>query len=143
MRGFKAFVISFIAIVLALRGECAHAVEKIDPADFFERHIRPLLADPNAKWDEPAVTTYLFQNHAVRTERWRYIRYANGDEELYNEKDDPFEWTNLATKHEFASKKTELGKYLPTKNHADIGGKGGAEDFGDKPEEPAKKAKGK
>ena len=29
------------------------------------------------------MTTYLFNNHAVRTEGWRYIRYADGDEELY------------------------------------------------------------
>ena len=31
--------------------------------------IKPLLADPSAKWDRPALTTYLFNNHAVRTDK--------------------------------------------------------------------------
>ncbi len=86
------------------------------------KSIRTLLADPNAASDQPAVTTYLFNNHTVRTEDWRYIRYANGDEELYNDAKDPNEWTNLAMKPEFAAKKAELGKFIPTENHPDIGG---------------------
>jgi arylsulfatase A-like enzyme len=86
------------------------------------KSIRSLLEDPKAPWDQPALTTYLFNNHTVRTEDWRYIRYANGDEELYNDAKDPNEWTNLATKPEFAAKKVELGKYLPADNKADIGG---------------------
>lgn len=95
--------------------------------------IRPLLANPDATWDKPALTTHKFQNHSVRSAGWRYIRYENGDEELYDETNDPNEWTNLATKPEFAAKKAELAKFLPTKNHADIGGAPGqgAEDFGD------------
>jgi hypothetical protein len=69
----------------------------------------------------------------VRVAGWRYIRYENGDEELYDETKDPNEWTNLAAKPEFAAKKTELAKYLPKTDHADIGGRvrQGAEDFGD------------
>jgi iduronate 2-sulfatase len=85
------------------------------------KSIRPLLADPKATWSEPAVTTYRFKNHTVRTEEWRYIRYANGDEELYNEVKDPNEWTNLALKPEYADKKKELAKLLPAKDAADIG----------------------
>ena len=85
------------------------------------KSIRALLADPSARWDEPAVTTYLFQNHTVRTEKWRYIRYANGDEELYDETNDPNEWTNLAGKPEYTAKKAELAKMLPKTDHADIG----------------------
>ena len=37
----------------------------------------------------PAITTYLFNNHAVRTESWRYIRYADGGEELYDQERTP------------------------------------------------------
>jgi arylsulfatase A-like enzyme len=84
--------------------------------------IRALLADPKAPWDKPAITTHKFMNHAVRTENWRYIRYANGDEELYDESKDRYEWTNLAAKSEFASTKAELAKHLPKVNHPDIGG---------------------
>lgn len=75
--------------------------------------IRPLLGNPQAAWSLPAVTTYRYKNHTARSEGWRYIRYANGDEELYNESADPNEWTNLAMKPEFAAKKAELAKFLP------------------------------
>ena len=47
-----------------------------------------------APW--PALTTHGPNNHAVRTERFRYIRYADGSEELYDMVADPNEWTNLA-----------------------------------------------
>ena len=50
-------------------------------------------------------TTYRYKNHTVRNAGWRYIRYENGDEELYDETKDPNEWTNLATKPEFAAKR--------------------------------------
>ena len=81
--------------------------------------IRRLLADPKASWDLPALTTYRFNNHTVRSEGWRYIRYANGDEELYDETRDPNEWTNLAAKPEFAARKAELAKSLPRTNAPD------------------------
>lgn len=86
------------------------------------RSLRPLLADPNSTWDQPALTTYRFKNHAVRTEAWRYIRYANGDEELYDEINDPNEWTNLAGLPAHAARKAELAKSLPKDDHVDIGG---------------------
>ncbi|WP_182868265.1 hypothetical protein [Stieleria mannarensis] len=46
--------------------------------------IVPLLRDPEARWDQPAVMTCQCGNHAVRSDRWRYIRYADGSEELYD-----------------------------------------------------------
>ena len=75
--------------------------------------LRPLLENPQAKWDRPALTTYLFKNHAVRTEKWRYIRYHDGTEELYDEEKDPNEWTNLAGRPELAKVKAELAAFLP------------------------------
>lgn len=92
------------------------------PAHVQGRSLRPLLANPQAAWPEPAVMTYRQNNHAVRSEGWRYIRYADGGEELYDETKDPFEWTNLATQAEFNGKKTELARWLPTENKPDIGG---------------------
>jgi len=89
--------------------------------------IRALLADPKAAWDKPAITTYKYMNHSVRTENWRYIRYADGGEELYDEGKDPYEWTNLAGKSTFDSKRAELGKWLPKENKPDIGNARGAE----------------
>jgi arylsulfatase A-like enzyme len=86
------------------------------PAHISGENIRPLLADPAAAWDKPAITTYGRHNHAIRTERWRYIRYADGGEELYDHDTDPYEWANLAAKPEHTATKTELAKLLPKDN---------------------------
>jgi arylsulfatase A-like enzyme len=86
------------------------------PAHVEGRSVRPLLVDPKTPWTGAAITTRGFNNHAVRTAQWRYIRYANGDEELYDEVNDPYEWTNLAAKPEYADRKVELAKLLPTRN---------------------------
>ena len=78
--------------------------------------IKKLLQDPKAAWDLPAITTHGYQNHTVRTEAYRYIRYADGGEELYDEKTDPLEWKNLASDAKYASVKTDLAKWLPKTN---------------------------
>lgn len=76
-----------------------------------------LLRNPAAPWDLPAITTHGYLNHAVRTEAWRYIRYADGSEELYDERNDPYEWTNLASRAGACEAvKKELAKYLPILN---------------------------
>ena len=56
----------------------------------------PLLKDPEAPRSTPAMTTRQGKHHAIRTDRWRYIRYADGSEELYDHDTDPMEWHNLA-----------------------------------------------
>ena len=83
-------------------------------------NIRSLLTNPKAEWTLPAITTHGFQNHAVRTEQWRYIRYANGDEELYDHGKDEYEWTNLAKDAKYADVKKELMKLLPEKNEPEL-----------------------
>ena len=80
--------------------------------------IRPLLENPDAPWDRPAITTRGYRNHAIRTERWRYIRYHDGGEELYDHANDPMEWTNLAGKAEHAGTQEELARWLPARNVA-------------------------
>jgi arylsulfatase A-like enzyme len=83
------------------------------PGHLEGRDITPLLKNPRAAWDLPAVTTHGFKNHAVRSEGWRYIQYADGSDELYDSQADPLEYTNLAGKSEYASRKAELVKWLP------------------------------
>ncbi len=75
--------------------------------------LSPLLKNPKSRRTRPAITTHNPGSHAIRTEKWRYIRYANGSEELYDKKRDPHEWTNLAAKPELAKTKTELAQWLP------------------------------
>jgi arylsulfatase A-like enzyme len=76
----------------------------------------PLMENPKAPWDQPSVTTTEFGNHAVRNERWRYIHYSDGSEELYDCDIDPNEWRNLAKDPKFYSIKTELARWLPKNN---------------------------
>jgi arylsulfatase A-like enzyme len=82
--------------------------------------IKPLLLDPKAKWDAPAITTFHLNNHAVRTAKWRYIRYADGGEELYDHDADEYEWTNVASDPKHAGTKKELAKLFPTVNRAEL-----------------------
>ena len=86
------------------------------PSHLEGKSIRSLLVDPLSTWSTPALTTHEFKNHALRSEGWRLIRYADGSEELYDETNDPYEYTNLATNPEHAARKEELAKYLPTKD---------------------------
>lgn len=88
------------------------------------KSLVPLLHDPKSNWDRPAITTHGFKNHTVRTEGWRYIHYANGDEELYDEAADPLESVNLAGRSEHASRKAELAKWLPQIDAAELPSKG-------------------
>ena len=82
--------------------------------------ISSLLRDPKSEWRRPAITTHGYQNHAIRTEDWRYIRYADGSEELYDEAVDPYEWTNLAQQSQYASVRKELAAWLPTTSVAPL-----------------------
>lgn len=75
----------------------------------------PWLEDPNRERQTPAITTWGRGNYTIRTRDWRYIRYFEGSEELYNCKEDPQEWDNLAGRSEYAAKKRELAKWLPKK----------------------------
>jgi hypothetical protein len=59
-------------------------------------------------------------NHTLVTAEWRYIHYADGTEELYNERTDPKEWTNVAAKPEYAAVKEKLAKHLPSTDAAPV-----------------------
>jgi arylsulfatase A-like enzyme len=74
--------------------------------------LLPLLQDAKAA-RQPTVTTYLVGNHAVRDERWRYIRYRDGGEELYDLNSDPNEYTNLASSPRHIAVKERLAKFVP------------------------------
>ena len=76
--------------------------------------IGPLLENPNLTW-RPTLTTQGKGNHAVISERWHYTSYARGFEELYDLKNDPMQWTNLAhsAPDSAAVVMAELKTYLP------------------------------
>lgn len=73
------------------------------------------LMDPESDvgWDRPILTTYSFGNHALRDERYRYIRYEDGSEELYDHQTDPNEWTNLADEQDQVKRIIHFRQLLP------------------------------
>ena len=80
----------------------------------------PLLKNPGAEWERPALTTHGRNNHSIRSKRWRYIRYADGTEELYDHSVDEMEWENLAGRAACAEAKEQLEKWLPKENAAEV-----------------------
>jgi len=91
----------------------------LPPAEGIEGiSLVPLLRDPTAARKQPAIITWGLNNHAVRTDRWRYIRYHNGDEELYDHQTDANEFTNLAKKdpEKWRPLMKQLSQWLPKVN---------------------------
>lgn len=83
-------------------------------ADNSGRSLKPLLANPQTKWDHPAITClHEVNEYSVSSERWRYIHYRDGGEELYDLKNDPEEWHNLADTPEHAAIKKRLAAHFP------------------------------
>lgn len=78
--------------------------------------LRPLLENPDLQWDRVAVSTWGRNNHSARDLRWRYTRYADGAEELYDHDADPHEWVNLAEDPRLASVKERLAAAFPRVN---------------------------
>jgi arylsulfatase A-like enzyme len=81
--------------------------------------LMPLLKSPQIAWDHPSLTTHGRSNHSIRTEKWRYIRYKDGSEELYDHDTDPLEWKNLAKDPQLAKVKDQLATHLPKVNAPD------------------------
>jgi len=52
-------------------------------------------------------------NYSLRTERWRYISFEDGSEELYDHDVDPQEWKNLAGKPKYREIIKQLRKSIP------------------------------
>jgi arylsulfatase A-like enzyme len=75
-----------------------------------------LLENSSAHWPNAVTTTYGRNNHAVRDENVRYIRYEDSSEELYDHRNDNDGWDNLADKDDYSEEKARLIRYLPSVN---------------------------
>ena len=104
--------VSFIDIYPTLVELCGLPPKK----ELQGQSLVPLLKDLQTDWIRPALMTHGFMNHALRTDRWRYIKYNDGSEELYDHENDELEWTNLAGKEEYKPVIEELRKWLPQEN---------------------------
>jgi len=84
------------------------------------RSLAPLVRNPQLEWPYPALITHspywYGANHAIHSQRYHYIRYRDGGEELYDNKVDPYGWKNLADDPQYAEAKEHLKKWLPKVN---------------------------
>jgi arylsulfatase A-like enzyme len=96
---------------------------KINPkgGDLGGYSLKPLLENKQKNWKGPngaltVVGNYGIkiptedQNFSYRTKNWRYIKYSNGQEELYNHQMDPYEWNNLASDSKYTNVIVKLRK---------------------------------
>lgn len=74
--------------------------------------LLPNLKNPTRLTDRSSLTVFDRGNNSLRTDRWRYIRYNEGSEELYDLKNDPNEWHNLAGQKKHAETRRALAEKL-------------------------------
>ena len=79
------------------------------------RSLVPLMRKPNGDWRFSTLTTYARGNHTLRSERYRYLRFEDGSEELYDHEVDPNEWTNLASRKKLVPLLERFRRELPAK----------------------------
>jgi len=72
-----------------------------------------LMKNPKASWNKTSVTSFGYKNYGIRSERYRYIVYADGTEELYDHQEDKWEWHNLADRPGYVEVKKQLRKGIP------------------------------
>jgi arylsulfatase A-like enzyme len=83
------------------------------PADIDGRSLMSLAQGAQVE-DQAAIMTWLRGNHSVRLGHWRYTRYSDLSEELYDLSADPFEWNNLIGNARFEEVRWDLARRLPT-----------------------------
>jgi Arylsulfatase A and related enzymes len=110
--------VSLVDLYPTLLGLCdvprpaTHALDGVD--------LGALLRGTSDTRGAPVINTYGRGNHAVRDEHFRYIRYRDGSEELYDHREDPHEWRNLAGDSAHAATKERLRAHLPRNDAPEI-----------------------
>ncbi|MDB4808388.1 sulfatase-like hydrolase/transferase [Verrucomicrobiales bacterium] len=56
------------------------------------KDLTVLMKNPKASWIKTSLTVFGYNTYSLRSERYRYITYADGTEELYDHEKDRLEW---------------------------------------------------
>jgi hypothetical protein len=70
------------------------------------------LHNARVAWPEDTKSPWALNHHAARSENYRYIRYSDGSEELYDHSLDPNEWINEAGNAAYAPAKAVMKQRL-------------------------------
>lgn len=81
----------------------------------------PLLKDVKANWPHMVRTSFGPGNVAIKSERYRYIHYADGSEEFYDHDTDPHELTNRINDASLSKPIEAHRAHLPKYYHAILG----------------------
>ncbi len=84
------------------------------PGHIDGRSLVPLLKRPDAEWTSTAISALYDRYISIRTEGFRYIRYLDDQEELYDCAKDPHEWTNQIRNPEHETEIKKLRASVPT-----------------------------
>jgi len=82
-------------------------------SDLDGNSLMPLLSDATIAWPYPAISTVGRGTNTVRDSHWRYTRYFDGTEELYDHQQDPNEWRNLIGDSDYAEVAQKLAAMIP------------------------------
>ncbi len=82
------------------------------PAHIYGFNLKPILKDPDIDWPHAVLNTNGEGNHSLRTQNYRYIRFKNGDQELYALKKDPLEYDNLANLEKYQDMLEQFSRQL-------------------------------
>lgn len=119
----KGRATSRIVELLDIYPTLADLCKRPAPLHLEGKSLKPLLDNPQAKWDQPAYSqvdrgpaNQRFTGRSVRTERWRYTEWDGGKQgaELSDHVNDPHEYHNLATAPAAEKTRTALQQLLRT-----------------------------
>ncbi|MGM8361880.1 sulfatase [Flavobacterium sp. ARAG 55.4] len=82
------------------------------PKNVYGTDLSPILYDVKANRGTPVLSTHEEGNHTLRTDQYRFLRFKNGDTELYDMIKDPFELKNLANVSKFSKVIADFNREL-------------------------------
>jgi arylsulfatase A-like enzyme len=75
--------------------------------------LLPFFENEGYSREDPVLTSLGENMISIRSNKYRYIQYPDGESELYDTETDPYEWTNLAGRKETEEIVTEHQKHIP------------------------------
>jgi iduronate 2-sulfatase len=80
------------------------------------KDLVPLLKNPKAQVRTAALSMFR-GSHSLRGDRWAYMRYSSGEEELYDMQNDPDQFINLVSNKEREQVKLRMREQLKTRRN--------------------------